>query len=79
MAEPKDLSKRPECPIDTPFKQNLARYEYKLAMIEYISQFGYTLKYPAGNYPTAFLEALANYCEERVTNAQKITDGREKI
>lgn len=77
IVESQRLFQRPECPVTNPKQVSLARYEYKKAMIEYISHFGHELKNPPCTYLPAFLEAFANYCEWRVReekNKQEIRD-----
>ena len=60
--------KRPVCPITSIKKLNQAKAEYKIAMITYIAQFGIELIGNAPcNYTPAFLESLANYCEQSTT------------
>jgi len=61
----KNLQQRPECPIKSPRHQSSATYDYKQAMIEYISGFGHKFHKEPCSYPPAFLEALANYCERK--------------
>lgn len=65
IIKPRDSFQRPECPIKSPKHLSLARYEYKKAMLDYISNFGYELTEPPCNYLSAFLEAFANYCEQK--------------
>lgn len=60
-----NLVQRPECPIRSPKHQSLATYSYKKAMVEYIQGFGYRLESSPCLYTPAFLEALANYLEQR--------------
>lgn len=57
---------RPVCPIQSTAQQNKARHEYKKAMVDYISSFGYTFDMAPGAIRPAILEAVANYCEIHV-------------
>lgn len=75
----KDLLTRPPCPIQWQNHHSAARYDYKLAIVQYISTFGFQLtsQNPC-NYNPAFLEALANYCEHAVKNEKIEKDNDSK-
>jgi hypothetical protein len=55
---------RPECPVKDKNHFSLAKYQYKKAMANYISQWGYNgFNSPSTISPT-LLEATANYLEQ---------------
>lgn len=69
-----NLVQRPECPIRSPRHQSLATHAYKKAMVEYIQGFGHSLESSPCLYTPAFLEAFANYLEQRAKEEKNNSD-----
>lgn len=62
--EKKSDTHRPKCPAEDSLHVSLARYPYKKAMVDYISQWGYVFEDPA-SITVSLLEATANYLEDK--------------
>lgn len=64
-----NILERPVCPITSPKKMNQAKIDYRLAMLDYIQQYGIIFMENYHCYcSVAVLEAIANYCEKNLNS-----------